>query len=37
MLGPILILTGIMTALTAPGLIALHLEDKRKADAEGAD
>lgn len=31
MLTPILILTGIMTALTAPGLIAMHLEDQRNA------
>ncbi len=35
MLVPFAILAGFMTAITAPGLIALHLEDRRKAKAEG--
>lgn len=35
MLLPFAILAGFMTAITAPGLIALHLEDRRKAKAEG--
>ena len=34
MLGPLLILAGILGAITTPGLIALHLEDRRKAQAE---
>ena len=34
MLVPFAILAGFMTAITAPGLIALHLEDRRKAKAE---
>ena len=37
MLLPFAILVGFMTAITAPGLIALHLEDRRKAKAEGAN
>jgi hypothetical protein len=36
MLVPFMILVGFMTAITAPGLIALHLEDRRKAKAEAA-
>lgn len=35
MLVPFMILVGFMTAITAPGLIALHIEDRRKAEAEG--
>lgn len=31
MLVPIMILGGLLAAITAPGLIALHLEDRRKA------
>lgn len=34
MLVPFLIMVGFMGAITAPGLIALHLEDRRKAKAE---
>ncbi len=34
MLAPFIVLIGIMTAITTPGLIALHLEDRRKARAE---
>lgn len=34
MLLPIVLLGGFITAITAPGLIALHLEDRRKAKAE---
>ena len=33
---PFMILAGFMTAITAPGLIALHLEDRRKAKAEAS-
>ena len=36
MLVPFMILVGFMTAITAPGLIALHLEDRRKAKAEAS-
>lgn len=32
MLIPLLILIGFMGTITAPGLIALHLEDRRKAN-----
>mgnify|MGYP001800377218 CR=1 FL=1 len=35
MLIPFAILAGFMTAITAPGLIALHLEDRRKAKQDG--
>lgn len=31
MLFPILFMVAFMTAITAPGLIALHLEDRRKS------
>lgn len=34
MLVPVLFLVGFMAAITAPGLIALHIEDRRKAKAE---
>lgn len=37
MLVPFLIMVGFMSAITAPGLIALHLEDCRKAKAEAAN
>ncbi len=30
MLVPILVLTGILSVITAPGLIAQHLEERRK-------
>jgi len=33
MLIPVIFLVGFMGAITAPGLIALHLEDKRVANA----
>jgi hypothetical protein len=36
MLVPFLFLAGFMSAITAPGLIALHLEDRRKAQSEAA-
>lgn len=34
MLVPFAFLAVFMTAITAPGLIALHLEDRRKAKEE---
>lgn len=34
MLLPIVFLGGFITAITAPGLIALHLEDRRKAQTK---
>ena len=37
MLLPFMILAGFMTAITAPGLIALHLEDRRKAKSEASN
>lgn len=37
MLVPFAILVGFMTTITAPGLIALHLEDRRKAKAESTN
>ena len=37
MLVPFLIMVGFMGAITTPGLIALHLEDRRKAKAEVAE
>jgi len=37
MLVPFMILAGFMTAITTPGLIALHLEDRRKAQDEAAN
>ena len=36
MLLPFAILAGFMTAITAPGLIALHLKDRREAKTEAA-
>lgn len=33
---PFAFLAVFMTAITAPGLIALHLEDRRKAKEEAA-
>lgn len=35
MLMPFAILAGFLAAMTAPGLIALHLEDRRNAKREG--
>lgn len=37
MLLPFMILAGFLTAITAPGLIALHIEDRRKAETEVAN
>lgn len=34
MLAPIIFLAAFMAVITAPGLIALHLEDRRKAKQE---
>ena len=36
MLMPLMILGGIIAAITAPGLIALHHEDRRKAKQDWA-
>lgn len=35
MLLPFFILFALLAAITAPGLIALHLEDRRKAQEQG--
>lgn len=34
MLTPFIFLAGFMTVITAPGLIALHLQDRRNAKKE---
>ncbi len=34
MLIPFIVTVALMTVITAPGLIALHLEDRRKAKGE---
>jgi len=37
MLIPLTILTAILTAITLPGLIALHLEDRRRATGKAGE